>query len=421
LELAVGQDVAGATVTTARPDGNGNNTPTKGVNIFLYQVTPNPSWRNADLPTRAGSGALVQRPRAALDLHYILTHYGNEETLEPQRLLGSVVSALHTEPVLTRRAIRETIQNQPFSDFLGDSDLDDEVELVKFTPSVMSLEDLSKLWSVFFQAPYNLSVAYQATVVFIEPRLAGRMVLPVLKPQIFVVPFRQPVIEQVVAQVPPDQRELEHLIFADSTLLIKGQQLGGTGTKVFLAGEARDPSTIADTQVAVALSGVGNDELRAGVQGVQVVQPIIPPFEDHPVGYESNVAAFVLRPKITVGDLQVTDRRQVTQNEATITLCSGSITLGFEPKVGRRQRVVLSLNEKTSQPDATPRAYSFATPSREAEEPQQNITIGFVDVAQGTYFVRAQVDGAESLRLKQVADEQGKLVYRFDNAEATIQ
>ena len=35
----------------------------------------------------------------------------------------------------------------------------------------MNLEELSKLWSVFFQTPYALSIAYQASVVLIEPDL----------------------------------------------------------------------------------------------------------------------------------------------------------------------------------------------------------------------------------------------------------
>ncbi|MDQ5836372.1 MAG: DUF4255 domain-containing protein, partial [Acidobacteriota bacterium] len=108
LQAAIGPDVPGATVTTLRPDSNGGMPPT-GVNIFLYQVTANPAWQNADLPTRRADGDLVHRPQAALDLHYLLTFYGVEAQLEPQRVLGSVVRALHARPVLTRDVIRQTI------------------------------------------------------------------------------------------------------------------------------------------------------------------------------------------------------------------------------------------------------------------------------------------------------------------------
>ena len=51
---------------------------------------------------------------------------------------------------------------------------------MKFTQSPLSLEELSKLWSVFFQAPYALSVAYQATVVLIDGEENPSPALPVL-------------------------------------------------------------------------------------------------------------------------------------------------------------------------------------------------------------------------------------------------
>src|SRR5690606_16023724 len=61
------------------------------------------------------------------------------------------------------------------------SNLADAVEQIKFTPLTLSLEELSKLWSVFFQAPYALSVAYQGTVVLIESEESPHSPLPVLR------------------------------------------------------------------------------------------------------------------------------------------------------------------------------------------------------------------------------------------------
>ena len=57
-----GSGVGGAHVTTVRPD-NTAGLPAAGVNIFLYQVTPNPAWQNADLPTRRADGSLLRGPR----------------------------------------------------------------------------------------------------------------------------------------------------------------------------------------------------------------------------------------------------------------------------------------------------------------------------------------------------------------------
>src|ERR1051326_8249061 len=95
LQAVIGGDVPGATATTVRPDASGQGLPPVGVNIFLYQVTPNAALRNADLPTRNASGQAGQRPVAALDLHYLMSFYGADKQLEPQRVLGSVVRTLH--------------------------------------------------------------------------------------------------------------------------------------------------------------------------------------------------------------------------------------------------------------------------------------------------------------------------------------
>ena len=63
LDDAVSKDVSGATATAVRPNAPVGDLPDPGVNLFLYQVTPSASWRNADLPTRTSEGGLMQRPR----------------------------------------------------------------------------------------------------------------------------------------------------------------------------------------------------------------------------------------------------------------------------------------------------------------------------------------------------------------------
>src|SRR5438045_3950482 len=99
--------VSGAKVTVLRPDAP-SGLPTSGVNIFLYQATPNPSWRNADLPTRKSDGSLMRRPQVAIDLHYLISFYGTDTAFEQQRLLGTVARALHAAPTLSRAAVKST-------------------------------------------------------------------------------------------------------------------------------------------------------------------------------------------------------------------------------------------------------------------------------------------------------------------------
>ena len=107
----------------------------------------------------------MHRPQVALDLHYLITACGDEGHLYPQRLLGSAVRVLHSRPVLTREAIHKMVEDPPEGTDLGASDLAEQTELVKLTPVPMGLEELHNLWFGFFQAPYLLSVVYQASVV----------------------------------------------------------------------------------------------------------------------------------------------------------------------------------------------------------------------------------------------------------------
>src|SRR5437763_1952031 len=79
LDEVVKEDVSGATATAVRPASNGSELAEVGVNVYLYQASPNTSWRNEDLPSRREDGTAIQRPRAALDLHYLLTFYGDEK------------------------------------------------------------------------------------------------------------------------------------------------------------------------------------------------------------------------------------------------------------------------------------------------------------------------------------------------------
>lgn len=174
---AAANAVPGTTLRFGRPPQE--NT-ARQVNVFLYHVTPHPGLRNADLATRGANGALVNRPRAALSLHYLLTFYGTESNLEPDRMAAAVARDLHARPVLTDQVIADVISSATFAAILGDSDLADAFERVTFTPSADSLEEMSRLWSVMVQTPYALSLRYEASVVLIDAVESAGPPLPVL-------------------------------------------------------------------------------------------------------------------------------------------------------------------------------------------------------------------------------------------------
>lgn len=229
----------GVEVLSERPSTTDSDDPRPQVRLFLYQVTPNAALRNNDLPTRTGKGNLIRRSIAALDLHYLLSFYGDDTDFEPQIMLGAVIRDIHAKPVLPRQLIRDVVgTGRP----LGNSNLADAIEQIKFTPLPLSLEELSKLWSVFFQAPYALSVAYQATVVLIDGEESPSPALPVLTRglsdggiNISVGPF--PAIESIHIGAPGDVGQHERLPSYPSAqvgamLTITGSNLGGEAVSV---------------------------------------------------------------------------------------------------------------------------------------------------------------------------------------------
>lgn len=223
---------SGVEVVTERPptaevDG-------RQIRLFLYQVSPNAALRNNDLPTRTTRGDLIQKSTAAIDLHYLLTFYGNEVELEPQRMLGLVIRDIHAKPVVPKDLIRSVTGPMPS---LMRSNLADAAEQIKFSPLSLSLEELSKLWSIFFQTPYALSVAYQASVVLIDSEETPRIPAPVLRRgesdrgvAIALGPF--PIIESIHIGAPEDIAQRPRPPSYPSAelgtvLTVSGQNLGG--------------------------------------------------------------------------------------------------------------------------------------------------------------------------------------------------
>ena len=144
-----------------------------GVNLYCYQVEPNAALRNQALPTRNKQGDFIDQPQTALNLNYLLTFYGKGMQQEPERLMGKTIAAIIKQPTLKPELIYQTIQAADPESYLYDSNLANQKELVQLTPICLDLEELSKLWTVFFQVTHNLSIAYQAAVVLIDADLNG--------------------------------------------------------------------------------------------------------------------------------------------------------------------------------------------------------------------------------------------------------
>ncbi|MGY5124736.1 Pvc16 family protein [Streptomyces nigrescens] len=173
-------------VETRKPPSDPPPEPT--ITVFLYQVSHNPSMRNNDLVTRASDGTLLKRPAAALDLHFLISAYGEETELVGQRLIGSVVRTLHEIPVLPQELIEEAAQRP----YLAGSDLAESLQKVRFTPTQMDVDETSKLWGMLHNTPYSLSVVYQASLVLLDGHQKPVPAKPVQKPDVRVLPFGAP-------------------------------------------------------------------------------------------------------------------------------------------------------------------------------------------------------------------------------------
>jgi hypothetical protein len=376
LQPAVKQAVGGASFGFSRPTADGSPK-TPQVNVFLYQVTPNAAYRNRQMPGRRRDGTLVQRPLAALDLHYLFTFHGDDTQLEPQRLLGAVVTALEDQPLLTPDNITSATSPTSQFPFLANSGLDQQVERIKFTPTALTIEEFSKLWSAFFQVEYSLSVAYQASVVLMESDATPQEALPVEASNLYVMPFRWPQVTAVAAQAGPALP-----IVSGTVIQIQGTQLMGPDTVVLMGGSELAPASMADTSLTLTVQA----SVRAGVQSLQVAHRIQmgTPAVAHR-GFESNAAAFVLHPVIN-------NVSAALSPASTPTTKITNVTVNLTPNIGPGQRAVVILNDPAAVP---PQAY-VSEPVISAADSNQ-VVIPILNVPTGSYVVRVQVDGAESM------------------------
>ena len=375
--------VGSALVSNLTPDQT-TQPPSPGINVFLYQVTPNTAYRNADLATRAADGSFLRKPQAALDLHYLLTFYGDDTLLEQQRLLGAATLALHVNPTLPRNQV-QPVPISPGS--TAPSNLDTQQELIRFTPVAFTLEELSKLWSFLFKIDYVLSAAYRASVVLIEEDdVVPPPALPVLAMNVAVAPMRQPVIFKVIPTASATAP-----ITAGSEIALIGRNLtavSGATTEVLINNAAVGTASIAPHRITLTLpSG-----LAAGPQTAQVMQPValgVPPVPHTGTGSASGIAAFVLQPMIAPG---ATPGSYAVSVQPSAGSPPGlNIVVSVIPTALTGQQVVLQLLPQTSPPTAG-QLFSGGTLTADSN----TLTIAVPSLASGTYIARVLIDGAES-------------------------
>jgi len=359
------------------------------LNLFLWQVSRNAAWINRDQPARDSRGERISNPALALDLGYVISAWGVAD-YEAEMLLGAAMLVLHDTPGLGRDFIAEALTPGPTRPAvlaaLQAAGLDQQADWLKITPAVMTADDLSRLWSAF-DTPFRPCAAFTVTVLLMEGEQKARRALPVRQRGIVALPMAPIRIDRVV-NAAGDRLP----VTAGSTLRIIGRGLGSSDASVFVAGpgapEGIDLSPAitlrAADELRLTLPALLPAGLRAGPCVLQVVLPVAlgaPPLPHE--GFASNVAGFVLAPQVLPA------------------VVAGGVSLTCTPPLGARQRVRLLLNESGAAPGAVPRAYAFEAPAGNGVLPPATetatVTIATPGVVAGSYLVRVQVDGAESV------------------------
>jgi len=338
------------------------------LNLFLYSTNVDTAFSNSPMPGQTKKGE-TGMPPLALVLRYLITAYGrSDDDVSGHRLMGRSMSALHDHPLLGRSEIEAA---------LPDTDLHNQVERVRITPNMLSVDDMSKLWTSF-QAEYRLSAGYEVSVVLIESTQPAKTPLPVLKrgendqgvtaQADLIPPF--PAIANIV---PPNQQISAML---GDTLLLNGHHLDGDTITVrfnhpLLTNPIDVPALVGGTEAQVSVQIPNNPaEWLIGFYSVEVII--------NKAGEQdrtTNVLPLSLAPQI----LGIAPPNPVVRDGSG----NATLTLTTSPQVRPEQRAALLLGDREVLAD---------------NHPVQTDTLTFVaeDAIAGSFHIRLRVDGIDS-------------------------
>jgi len=390
LDTQLARDFTGARAVPGRPDDATANADPE-VRVFLYRVEPNAAWRSNALPARSPSGQVYDRPQIGLTLHYLLTFVGNESQFEPQRMLGSVARRLNTRPLLSRAEIEDMIRTAVAGDPnhpLALSDLGEQPEIVRLTPLPLTLDELSTLWSSFFQSPYRLSVAYEACVVVLTADETPTRALPVRERVVATTTMLRPTIVRAAAAAGPFIPLLPGTVLEISGSQLRAEEI----TVVAFGGVEAVPAPNRASGVRIEVDVPAG--VRAGVSALRVIHRRLMGDPPTPrLAGQSNVFPVVIQPRLLA---LAADAVHDVDIDPGTKLRSGGITVSLDPPVGSLQHVILMLNAAPGGPGVS---FVFEDERRDGDgDPDESpdLDLPFTGLPAGRYLIRAAVDGAET-------------------------
>lgn len=348
------------------------------VNLHLYRVEPNAAHANDHLPTRGAAGQMRGPSKLALNLHYVMSFYGNHDAFEPDLMLGEVMLALEHEPLLSKTTIRDAIDD---NEELEDSDLEAALARLRVTRQLMTIDDFSKIWSIFYQVPYALSLSYEVSHVVIETSDTPPVPTPVVHPGLWVSPISTLRLDTAGSApgsiIPPVWGGALHV--SGRGLAEPGLGLEVNGDGLVMGGVKQSETALTVPLNAVTFAGA---ELAVGVHRLQALAPKISPDQPDHLRARSNALAFAISPAIVVGAITA------PPGGSTAT---GTVDIGFTPSIRSDQAVRLLLDARNPAAPA-----QVILPGRDPAEGGPNaasLTFSFTNLRRADYLVRADVEG----------------------------
>jgi len=221
-------------VTILAPDESGSG---RRINLFLYQVRENPTFKNMDWQLKRGSADTLIPPPLSLNLFYLMTPYAQNDqqtgNAAAHAILGEAMRVFYENPIVPKNYLVEELQ--------------DAREQIQIIQNTLDMEELARVWSTFTQ-PFRLSVLYQVSVVQIDALPASERPLPKRVRQIGVpdvrAPFSPPVIDTITPISGP----------AGTTITCHGQHLAGWRAYVRVMGlTILDAQELTQDEFTVAL------------------------------------------------------------------------------------------------------------------------------------------------------------------------
>jgi hypothetical protein len=365
-------------VTIAPPDAVVTGMTGRRLNLYLYQISENGFLKNQEIPGQ-GHPADYGRPPLSLDLHYLITAYGANDTnvdadLEAQQILGDAMRVFHEHPVVTEDLHEH---DNPADPLVLDPSLVGQFEKIKVVLHPSSIEEFSRIWTALPQSNFRRSVAYHVSVVQIESRRPRRSVLPVRERVVYAFPLQSPRITEILRD-PPFERVPNAVAEVTDTIVVLGNNLAGRATRVRVGTVIVAVTAPRPTRIALAVPNTA----PAGLHAVQVVHDLLlrgepgQPAVPHR-GFESNAMPLLVIPRFV--------------NIAPSPAGPGAlVTVTVDPPAGARQEKVLLLDDF-----AVP-AEAVAINDPPSATVQFRLPAGPSRIPAGTYLARIRVDGAES-------------------------